>query len=1042
MEWKQLTMVFAAMLLLAPTAFATYTCNSTSIVGDVNGDGQITADDANAASYLFMHSNELPSNTCCIDVAPSTGVNNGDAVKINLYVNNGGPNANTGDIGKRCYEINNQPPVISGTGGPTSVLAGQMSYWSVNASDPESGLLSVSVNWGDGQTSGVSGYTAANMPAILGYTYQSAGTYTITFTVTDSPGASTQSTITVAVGAGTTSLPDLALTDISISKDSHGDMAFSAYVKNVGSATSGNYEFVWYFDGASGTPVNVTAALAPGESQMNGLIRGAITPGWHTIKAKLTPMGSDATSSNNELSKNFEMLASSNQPPVISRLDGSVIWPYSISPSQQGMLAVYASDPEGGALSYSVNWGDGSLSANTSSIGYAIFYHQYASAGTYTIKITVKDPTDLSAEKTITTTVHSDCKDTETPVGSEGYYVKGTTTGMNENGQTGSFTDYCDGNTLKFYACLYGPRYYTGSYACPNGCSNGACQGSPVPNNQPPVIASVGGPTSLSANTAGTWIVSAYDPDGTYLSYSVMWGDEGVAPLYRDAVGSTATFQHTYAQAGTYTITFTVKDAQGASAQSTAAVVVGSGTIQNCDGYTDLQVGKAINTGTYSMKLADVAADGSGSAIIEINDYTGALLAEEKVAPGTKYVYGTNGIAVEVCKSSSKSSAKIKAYSTTLPATLPCAGYTTRHKGQMLDRGEYKATLTDVTVESETGMDVAIFDIYDSAGRHITSEPIHEGSASIYSENGSAKTISMKVCQIARGTNGAKWAKLAMSVEAGANKAPVITSVGGPTSITASSSQVSMWTIGGYDPEGGPVLYSVNWGDGHDSGGFVNAANFGYSYPVPGTYTITFTAKDAQGATTQSTLSVKVTSGITPSGKITLRFEKGWNQVSVPAGYYMPLSDIQAKCQITSAWEYSTYTGQYTAVSYIGRRDSSGGTRHGGIMTGIWMKASADCTYELVEPYDTATSIPLKAGWNMIGSPLTATTMANFAGDCKITSGPWNYSPSSGQYVASSTLEPGKGYWVKVASECTLSSRNLPPSAPLESVTVEQVRTS
>ena len=80
MELKQFAMVFVAMLVLAPAAFATYTCNSSSIVGDVNGDGQITMDDANAASYLFMHSNELPPNICCIDVAPSVGVINGDAV--------------------------------------------------------------------------------------------------------------------------------------------------------------------------------------------------------------------------------------------------------------------------------------------------------------------------------------------------------------------------------------------------------------------------------------------------------------------------------------------------------------------------------------------------------------------------------------------------------------------------------------------------------------------------------------------------------------------------------------------------------------------------------------------------------------------------------------------------------------------------------------------------------------------------------------------------------------------------------------------------
>jgi len=95
--------------------------------------------------------------------------------------------------------------------------------------------------------------------------------------------------------------------------------------------------------------------------------------------------------------------------------------------------------------------------------------------------------------------------------------------------------------------------------------------------NKPPVITGVSGPQSLKVGETGTWSVKAYDPDGQYLSYSVVWGDEEVlskisAPS--SIMNQTATFTHSYAKAGTYTPVFTVSDNQGASAVSSLTVTV------------------------------------------------------------------------------------------------------------------------------------------------------------------------------------------------------------------------------------------------------------------------------------------------------------------------------------------------------------------------------------------------------------------------------------------------------------------------------------
>ncbi len=111
---------------------------------------------------------------------------------------------------------------------------------------------------------------------------------------------------------------------------------------------------------------------------------------------------------------------------------------------------------------------------------------------------------------------------------------------------------------------------------------DGACTTSA---NQPPTISGVSGPTTLSVNQTGTWTVSARDPENQSLSYQVTWGDELAYPMYANASVSspvnyqTSTFTHSYANAGTYTVRITVTDMQGASAQTSITVTVGSAPV-------------------------------------------------------------------------------------------------------------------------------------------------------------------------------------------------------------------------------------------------------------------------------------------------------------------------------------------------------------------------------------------------------------------------------------------------------------------------------
>lgn len=104
-----------------------------------------------------------------------------------------------------------------------------------------------------------------------------------------------------------------------------------------------------------------------------------------------------------------------------------------------------------------------------------------------------------------------------------------------------------------------------------------------IPSTSGPTISGVSGPQTLNVGQQGTWAVKASSPAGGNLSYSVVWGDE--VALAAQATASlvpvaqqTATFTHSYAQAGAYTPVFTVTADNGQNAKTSLGVNVGGAT--------------------------------------------------------------------------------------------------------------------------------------------------------------------------------------------------------------------------------------------------------------------------------------------------------------------------------------------------------------------------------------------------------------------------------------------------------------------------------
>lgn len=110
---------------------------------------------------------------------------------------------------------------------------------------------------------------------------------------------------------------------------------------------------------------------------------------------------------------------------------------------------------------------------------------------------------------------------------------------------------------------------------------------------QDPVINGVSGPVSLKVGEKGTWTVNVTAPAGAQLSYSVDWGVRFAATSagWTGEHQNTATFTHSYPSAGTYTVTFSVMDAQkganGTTVKTSMTVVVGGGQTTGGEAYIE-----------------------------------------------------------------------------------------------------------------------------------------------------------------------------------------------------------------------------------------------------------------------------------------------------------------------------------------------------------------------------------------------------------------------------------------------------------------------
>jgi PKD repeat protein len=435
------------------SAIVAGTVASWSITGQMNTVDHFTVFASQDGANLMWLA-DLPTTKTSLDLA-TFGLNAGNYI---IFVKAVGKATLTNKMsGGVQLTIANQPPtaslsitnsltkssVIGSVAAPVSITAS-----TAGSSDSDGSIVASAINFGDGSAP-VSGPSAS-------HTYSTAGTYTITGTVTDNLGATASKSAAIVVSSSTnlppvaviSATPNTAYAPATISVSAAGssdpDGTIASSVINFGDGTSasgltashtfsaaGVYTLTAKVTdnlGASSTATTSVTVKAPEViviSPANGAfmpsqvhvvasgfsgstvvamqiyVDGAIV--YSVNSANLDGTITVASGPHTLVVKGWDNTGRSflkqlgitiNKPPVaaLTLPSGSILVGGSITAS-----AATSADPDGTIASTIISFGDGSSATATSAT------HQYKAAGTYMVKATVTD--NLGASSSASSTV-------------------------------------------------------------------------------------------------------------------------------------------------------------------------------------------------------------------------------------------------------------------------------------------------------------------------------------------------------------------------------------------------------------------------------------------------------------------------------------------------------------------------------------------------------------------------------------------------------------------------------------------------------------
>ena len=761
------------------------------------------------------------------------------------------------------------PAAVSATAGSPVALNGTLADKGVS-----DGPWSATYDWGDGTTT-TTVATSLTAGVSGAHSYARGGSYTVQVTVTDADGGTGSASAAITVA----SLPLVASAGGPYSGTEGGVVTFDGTASSDPDGDALTY--AWDFgDGATGTGATPTHAYAD--------------DGSYTVSLTV----SDGSGSTGTATAGASI---ANAPPAVSA--GADV---TIADGQALSLSASFSDAGAGdgPWGYTVDWGDAtaSVTGSLASQGALGAAHTYAAPGTYTVTVTVTDKDGAGVSDALVATVTA-----VKPVARAGGPYSGTegaaiafdgSASSDPNGDALSYSwSFGDGATGTGATPSHayednGTYTVTLTVSDAGGASSTATATANVANSPPVVNA---GPDA-AINEGQTLNVSATfsdagTADGPW-TYSVDWGDGSAATTGSLSSQGAFAVNHPYAAPGTYTATLTVTDESGAGVSDALTVTVAAAKPTARPG--------GPYTGTEG---AAVSFDGSASS-----DPNGDALAyawnfgdgSTGTGPAPTHVYRDNGSYTVTLTASDGNGYSATATTTaTIANAAPVVnagadasvddGATFQLAGTFSDAGTvdnpwtYSVSWGDATANS-TGSLAAQGPV---AASHVYTTPgTYTATLTVTDKNGAGVSDAVVVTVLA--------------VKPTAN-------AGGPYS-GVEGSPVAFNGTASTDPNGDPLTYVWEWGDGTANG---TGPTPTHAFRDNGTYTVGLTVTDPTNHSNKVTVQVTVTNA---APVVNAGPDKSVGEAQPPASVALSASFTDAGVA-DNTWSYTIAWGDGTTTT-------------------------------------------------------------------------------------------------------------------------------
>ncbi len=673
---------------------------------------------------------------------------------------------------------------------------------------------------------------------------------------------------------------------------------------------------------------------------------------------------------------------------------------------------------EDGPWTVTVNWGDSTANTTFTATAQGALSqaHTYASAGTYSILVTVANSAGKQASATSSATV---IVPTVTPTVTAASRAQTFSTGVAASVNLGSFSDAGTED---------GPWTVTVNWgdSTANTTFTATAQGNV---SQTHTFASAGtysidvtvtnsAGTSASANTSVTVIVPSVTPTVTAASASqtfnkgvsasvnlgsfsdmgtndgpwtitVNWGDSTANSTFSATTQGPLSQAHTYASAGPYTVDVTVANSAGksASANTSVTVIMPSGT----------------PTSTASFVGADTITQGNWIGVYGTDGYTVAgstssypAYAQVSVSGESNYTWASTTSNIRALQQPTNASAHIAA--TWYSATSFTININLSD-GKQHSVGLYALDWGGGESEEIEVLDAATHTVLNSQ----TINDFTNGEYLVWNLSGDVKLL---VTNLSPSPDNALVSGLffAPPVPLGTvlpNVTPTVTaSSAAQTFNKGVSANVNLGSFSDAGKNDGPWTVTVNWGDSTAISTFTTTAQGSLSQPhtyaSAGTYSISVTVTNSDGNSASANSSVSVDMPLTPTVTSPLAVQTFSTGVaaSVNLGSFSDAGTADGPWTVTVNWGDSTVISIFTvtsqgALSHAHTYASAGTYSIGVAVTNsAGNSASVNSSVTVIIPSVTPTVTTGPAAQTITAGVSTSIILGSFT-DAGTNDGPW-----------------------------------------------------